>query len=445
MPGAMRFAPHTDDDVREMLARIGLDGLDELFEQIPPSVRLDRPLDLPEGVSEMEILADMRGLAAANRSADDLVCFAGAGAYDHYVPSVVWALAGRSEFYTSYTPYQPELSQGVLQALFEYQSMICELTGLEVSNASLYDGATALAEAVNLARSAPGRDRVLVSEAVDPRYVETLWTYGRGAGYEPEVFPVRDGRGGDPQVEGDVAAVIVQHPNRYGILEPARELFGTAHAGGARAIQVFDPLSLGVLVPPGALRADVAVAEGQVLGNHLNFGGPYLGVIATRLDDVRRMPGRIVGETVDVDGKIGYVLTLQAREQHIRREKATSNICTNQTLMAIAATVYLSWLGPGGLAELGRRCVAKAAYTAERLTEIPGVEPLFPGAPSFKEFALRLPRPADEVRDELIERGFLAGVPLPDANGHALLVAVTERRTKAEIDALAGAMREALA
>ena len=445
MPGAMRFAPHTDDDVREMLARIGLDGLDELFEQIPPSVRLDRPLDLPEGVSEMEILADLRGLAAANRSADDLVCFAGAGAYDHYVPSVVWALAGRSEFYTSYTPYQPELSQGVLQALFEYQSMICELTGLEVSNASLYDGATALAEAVNLARSAPGRDRVLVSEAVDPRYVETLRTYGRGAGYEPEVFPVRDGRGGDPQVEGDVAAVIVQHPNRYGILEPARELFGTAHAGGARAIQVFDPLSLGVLVPPGELRADIAVAEGQVLGNHLNFGGPYLGVIATRLDDVRRMPGRIVGETVDVDGKIGYVLTLQAREQHIRREKATSNICTNQTLMAIAATVYLSWLGPGGLAELGRRCVAKAAYTAERLTEIPGVEPLFPGAPSFKEFALRLPRPAAEVRDELIERGFLAGVPLPDADGRALLVAVTERRTKAEIDALAGAMREALA
>ncbi len=440
----MRFAPHTDDDVREMLARIGLDGLDTLFDQIPPSVRLDRPLDLPEGVSEMEILADMRALAAADRSADDLVCFAGAGAYDHYVPSVVWALAGRSEFYTSYTPYQPELSQGVLQALFEYQSMICELTGLEVSNASLYDGATALAEAVNLARSAPGRDRILVSEAVDPRYLETLRTYGRGAGYEPEVFPVKDGRGGDPRVGDDVAAVIVQHPNRYGILEPARELFGTAHAGGARAIQVFDPLSLGVLAPPGELRADIAVAEGQVLGNNLNFGGPYLGIIATRLDDVRRMPGRIVGETVDVDGKVGYVLTLQAREQHIRREKATSNICTNQTLMAIAATVYLSWLGPEGLAELGRRCAAKAAYAAERLSQIPGVEPLFPGAPSFKEFALRLPRPADEVRDELIQRGFLAGVPLPDADGRALLVAVTERRTKAEIDALAGAMREAL-
>jgi glycine dehydrogenase subunit 1 len=441
----MRFAPHTDDDVREMLARIGLDGLDALFDQIPPSVRLNRPLDLPEGVSEMEILADLRALAAADGNADDLICFAGAGAYDHYVPSVVWALAGRSEFYTSYTPYQPELSQGVLQALFEYQSMICELTGLEVSNASLYDGATALAEAVNLARSSPGRDRVLVSEAVDPRYLETLRTYGRGAGYEPEIFPVKEGRGGEPQVGGDVAAVIVQHPNRYGILEPARELFGMAHAGGARAIQVFDPLSLGVLAPPGELRADIAVAEGQVLGNHLNFGGPYLGVIATRLDDVRRMPGRIVGETVDVDGKVGYVLTLQAREQHIRREKATSNICTNQTLMAIAATVYLSWLGPEGLAELGRRCAAKAAYAAERLCEIHGVEPLFPDAPSFKEFALRLPRPADEVRDELIQRGFLAGVPLPDADGRALLVAVTERRTKAEIDSLAGAMQEALA
>ena len=441
----MRFAPHTDDDVREMLARCGLDSLDQLFDQIPPSVRLDRPLDLPDGVSEMEILDDMRRLSALDRSADDLVCFAGAGAYDHYVPSVVWALAGRSEFYTSYTPYQPELSQGVLQALFEYQSMICELTGLEVSNASLYDGATALGEAVNLARSAPGRDRVLISSAVDPRYVETLRTYGRGAGYEPEVFAVEDGCGGHPDVGPDVAAVVVQHPNRFGILEPARELFGTAHAGGARAIQVFDPLSLGILAPPGELRADIAVAEGQVLGNHLSFGGPYLGIIATRLDDVRRLPGRIVGETVDVDGRVGYVLTLQAREQHIRRERATSNICTNQTLMAIAATVYLSWLGPAGLAELGRQCAAKASYAAGCLTEIPGVDLLFPGAPFFKEFALSLPGPADEVRDALIQRGFLAGVPLPDADGRGLLVAVTERRTKAQIDGLAGAMQSVLA
>jgi glycine dehydrogenase subunit 1 len=440
----MRFAPHTDDDVREMLGALGAGSLDDLFSQIPPSVRLDRPLDIPEGVSEMEILADMKALAGRNRSAEDLICFAGAGAYDHYVPSVVWSLAARSEFYTSYTPYQPELSQGVLQALFEYQSMICEITGLEVSNASLYDGATALAEAVNLARSSPGRDRVLVSSTVDPRYVDTLRTYGRGAGYLPEIFEAPDGRGGAPQVVDDVACVIVQHPNMYGIIEPARDLFGMAHAGGARAIQVFDPLSLGVLAPPGELRADVAVAEGQVLGNHLNFGGPYLGIIATRLDDDRRLPGRIVCETIDVDGRTGYVLTLQAREQHIRREKATSNICTNQTLMAIAATVYLAWLGPGGLAELGRQCAAKAAYAAQRLTEVPGVEMLFPGQPFFKEFALRLPASSADVRDALIERGFLAGVALPEAGGHALLVAVTERRTRQEIDSLALALAEVL-
>ncbi len=339
----MRYAPHTDNDVRAMLDQIGLASLEDLFSQIPASVRLDRALDLPAGVSEPEIVADLQALAARNRSVDDLVCFAGGGAYDHYVPAVVWALAGRSEFDTSYTPYQPELSQGVLQALFEYQSMVCELTALEVSNASLYDGSTALAEAVNLARSTPGRERVLVSAGVDVRHSETLRTYGRGAGYEPEIFPLgEDGRGGHLEVGRDVACVVVQHPNRYGLLEPARGLFGAAHDGGAATIQVFDPLSLGVLAPPGELGADIAVAEGQVLGNHLNFGGPYLGIIATRLDFVRRLPGRIVGETVDVDGRTGYVLTLQAREQHIRREKATSNICTNQTLMAVAATVYLA-------------------------------------------------------------------------------------------------------
>jgi len=440
----MRFAPHTDDDVREMLQAIGLSDLDQLFDQIPPSVRLERPLELADGISEMELLADARALAARNRHADDLVCFAGAGAYDHYVPAVVWALAGRSEFYTSYTPYQPELSQGVLQALYEYQSMICELTGLEVSNASLYDGATALAEAVNLARSGPDRGRVLVSAGVDPRYVDTLRTYGRGAGYAPEVFAGVEGRGGDPPLGDDVACVVVQHPNAYGLLEPVRELFGAAHASGARTIQVFDPLSLGVLAPPGELRADIAVAEGQPLGNHLNFGGPYLGIIATRLDDVRRLPGRIVGETLDVDGRPGYVLTLQAREQHIRREKATSNICTNQTLMAIAATVYLGWLGPQGLEELGRRCAAKARYAADRLAEIPGVELLFGEASFFKEFPVRLPRPATEVVDALIDRGFLAGVPLPDAEGDALLVAVTERRSRSEIDGLADALAEVL-
>jgi glycine dehydrogenase subunit 1 len=237
----------------------------------------------------------------------------------------------------------------------------------------------------------------------------------------------------------------VQHPNRFGILEPARDLFGRAHAAGARAVQVFDPLSLGLLAPPGELRADIAVAEGQPLGNHLNFGGPYLGVIATRLDDVRRLPGRIVGETVDVSGRTGYVLTLQAREQHIRREKATSNICTNQTLMAIAATIYLAWLGPAGLAELGRQCAAKAAYAFDRLTAVPGVEPLFAGAPFFKEFAVRLPVEAVAMLEALADRGFLGGVALPDVDERALLVAVTERRSRSEIDAFADALREVVA
>ena len=426
-----------------MLAALGLSGLDDLFDQIPTDVRVGGRLDLPDGISEMELVGQMTALAGHDRSTDDLVCFAGAGAYDHYVPSLVWALAGRSEFQTSYTPYQPELSQGVLQVLFEFQSMICELTALEVSNASLYDGATALAEAVTMSRGA-GRGRVLVSAGVDPRYVETLRTYGRGAGYEPQLFDLQDGRGGAPVFTPDVAAIVVQHPNRLGILEPVRGLFGEARDWGARTIQVFDPLSLGVLSPPGELGADIAVGEGQSLGNHLNFGGPYLGLIAARLDDVRRMPGRIVGETLDVDGTTGYVLTLQAREQHIRRAKANSNVCTNQTLMAIAATVYMSWLGPQGLAELGRQCASKAAYAAQRLCEVDGVELLHPDAPFFKEFALRLPRPAEDVRDALVERGILAGVPLEDADGHALLVALTERRTRRQIDALASAMGEVL-
>jgi glycine dehydrogenase subunit 1 len=439
----VRFAPHTDDDVRDMLAALELSGLDDLFADIPAEVRLDRLLDIPAGVSEMELVADLRTLAGRDRNADQLVCFAGGGAYDHYIPSIVWALAGRSEFYTSYTPYQPELSQGVLQTLFEFQSMICELTGLEVSNASLYDGATALVEAVNMARG-HGRDRVLVSGAVDPRLVDTLRAYGRGAGYVPEVFPAARGRGGEPDVRPDVAAVIVQHPNVYGVLEPVRDLFGRAHDGGARTIQVFDPLSLGVLAPPGELGADIAVAEGQQLGNHLNYGGPYLGLIAARMDDVRRMPGRIVGETLDVDGKTGYVLTLQAREQHIRREKANSNICTNQTLMAVAATVYLGWLGPSGLAEVGRQCASKAAYAAGRLTSVDGVDLLYPDAPFFKEFTLRLPSPATQVRDALVDHGFLAGIPLADADGRALSVAVTERRSREEIDRFAAAFADVL-
>ena len=441
----MRFAPHTEDDVREMLSTVGVASLDELFDQIPVGLRMGRPLDLPDGVSEHEILEDLGALARRDRSVDELICFAGAGAYDHIVPSVVWALAGRSEFFTSYTPYQPELSQGVLQTLFEFQSMICELTGLDVSNASLYDGATALVEAVTMARVGD-LGRVIVTGGVDPRFVEALRTYGAGSGYVPEVFDAPGGHGwGTPELGPDVAAVVVQHPNVFGILEDVPALAAAAHEAGAQLVQVFDPTSLGVLAPPGALGADVAVAEGQPFGNHLNYGGPYLGILAARMEHVRRMPGRIVGETIDVDGATGYVLTLQAREQHIRREKATSNICTNQTLMALAATIHMAWLGPDGLVELGRRCAAKAAYAFGELTKLPGITAAFPGTSFFKEFAIRLPGDATAMRDALVDRGFLAGVPAPWVGEDVLLVAVTERRTRSQIDGLAAAMGEVLA
>ena len=423
-----------------MLAVCGLSSIDDLFAHLPGKVRLDGELDIPPGLSEMELVAELRRLAGRNRHADDFVCFSGGGAYDHYVPALVWALAGRSELYTSYTPYQPELSQGVLQALFEYQSMICELTALEVSNASLYDGPTALVEAVHMARAATGRGRVLVSGSVDPRYVEALETYGRGAGYQPEVFAFPYPEGG-PRIEGeDVAAVIVQHPDFYGLLEPVREVFAAAHERGCRTIQIFDPLSLGVLAPPGDLGADIGVAEGQVLGNHLNYGGPYLGIIAACMQDVRRMPGRIVGETTDVDGRPGYVLTLQAREQHIRREKATSNICTNQTLMAVAATAYLAWLGPEGLAELGRQCVAKTRYAAERLTDLSSAELMWPGEEVFKEFVVVPHREPTDVQRRLLDDGFLCG---PVVDGRGLLVSATERRTREEIDRFVKAFEEA--
>jgi glycine dehydrogenase subunit 1 len=424
-----------------MLAACGLSSLDDLFAHLPAGVRLDRPLDIPEGVSEMELVDDLRRLAARNRHVDEAACFAGGGAYDHYVPAMVWALAGRSELYTSYTPYQPELSQGVLQALFEYQSMICELTGLDVSNASLYDGPTALVEAVHMATGATRRERILVSGALDQRYIDTLRTYGAGEHYAIELL---DSEGGvtafRPGQLDDVAAVVVQHPNKWGNLETPP--FGEAGEAGARAIQIFDPLSLGVLKSPAEVGADIAVAEGQVLGNHLNYGGPYLGIIAARMQDVRRMPGRIVGETSDVDAKRGYVLTLQAREQHIRREKATSNICTNQTLMAVAATVYLAWLGPQGLRELGEQCLAKAHYTAERLSNISGVELMWPEAEFFKEFAVKLSdgRSAEEVQGRLLDLGFLSG-PIID---EALMISVTERRTREEIDRFVKAFEEAV-
>jgi glycine dehydrogenase subunit 1 len=447
----MEFAPHTDADVRRMLNALGLASIDDLFRQIPASLRLERGLDLPAGVSEQEVLRELAAMAARNRSADDLVCFLGAGAYDHHVPSIVWPLLGRGELATSYTPYQPEVSQGVLQALFEYQTMVCELTGLDLSNASLYDGGSALAEAVGMAAAATGRRVVVLAGCVNPLYVQVLRTWARGPGIAlREAGWGSDGTADAEAVRtlaGDVAAVVVQNPSFLGTLEDVALLADIAHGAGARLVVHADLVSLGVLEAPGALGADVVVAEGQSLGNHLSFGGPGVGVIACRMADARRLPGRLVGETVDRAGRRAFVLTLQAREQHIRRARATSNICTNQTLNALAVAVTLAWLGPAGLRQLGETCLAKARYCRERLVEVAGARPAF-DAPHFKEFAVRLPADPERVAARAAADGYLAGLPvrrlLPGRGlDDALLVAVTERRTREEIDGLAEAVARA--
>ena len=447
----MEFAPHTDDDVRVMLDAIGVDSIDTLFDVIPAGLRLGRPLDMPAGKSEAEVLREMAALAARNRSADDLVCFLGAGAYDHHVPSMVWALLSRGELATSYTPYQPELSQGVLQALFEYQTMICELTGLEISNAGLYDGGSAVAEAVNIAIGATGRTAVVIAGAVNPLYRQVLATQGAGLGLELRDVAWTSSGSADTdalRAAGDgAAAIIVQQPNFLGGLEDIAAIAEIAHAAGARLVVHFDLTSAGVLEAPGALGADIVVSEGQPLGNHLNFGGPYAGVIAVGSQDVRRLPGRLVGETVDRTAKRAFVLTLQAREQHIRREKATSNICTNQTLNTLGVAVALAWLGPEGLVELGERCLAKARYAREQLVDVAGATPVFNG-PHFKEFAVRLPADPIKVCERAAADGYLAGAPLarmmPGVGlDDALLVAVTEKRTREEIDGLAHAIARA--
>ncbi|MEA2505759.1 MAG: glycine dehydrogenase subunit 1 [Actinomycetota bacterium] len=445
----MDFVPHTDDDREQMLAVIGVSSMEELFKAVPSSVRLDRNLDVPSALSEPELMAHMRDLAQKSKGAGDLVCFAGGGAYDHHVPSAVRALASRAEFATSYTPYQPELSQGVLQAIFEFQTLVCELFGMEVANASLYDGASALAEAVNLAVRVTGRESVLVGSTVNPDYVAVLRTYSSGLGLRIESLDVGDD--GTVSWSGvdasDAAAIVVASPNAFGRIEDVRAAAEAAHSNGALCICVTDPTAMGVLMSPGEAGADVAVAEGQSLGNALAYGGPYVGLFATKLDFVRQVPGRIAGETLDADGNRAYVLTLQAREQHIRRAKATSNVCTNQTLMAITAAVHLSWLGPQGLRRLGEICVRRTAHAALRLAEIPGCKVRFEG-PHFKELVLETPTDARRLIKGLARRGYLAGPALgrwyPELND-CLLVAVTERRTEGEIEGLAEAIEKELA
>jgi glycine dehydrogenase subunit 1 len=441
----------TPEQQRAMLATIGVDSIAGLFDQIPADLRLDRPLSLPSALTEIELERHLRELAAKNRSATSGVCFQGGGSYDHFIPSAVDAIASRSEFYTAYTPYQAEASQGSLQAFFEYQSLICQLTGMDVSNASLYEGGTAVSEAVFMAMRATDRhEKVVVLGSLHPEYRQICETYLHQVGCELIVIPTPGGTADPDQVgrrlDDKTACLVVQQPNFFGCLEEVRELTAAAHKVGALAVVSFDPISLGLLQRPGEYGADIAVAEGQSLGIPLQFGGPYLGIMTCRQEFVRKMPGRLIGETVDRNGRRCYVLNLQAREQHIRREKATSNICTNQGLMALRASVYLSLVGPAGLREIAELCTRKAHYAAERLTAIPGIERTY-SAPFFKEFVLKCRGGADRVLEKALAAGFDLGPELSrfrglsvDHGAECLLVAVTEQRTRDEIDRLAQAL-----
>ena len=440
----MPYLFNTPDDQQAMLQAIGAASIAELFDSIPAEVALQRPLEIGPALSELELTQHMQALAAKNESAESRVCFLGGGSYDHFIPAVVDHVAGRSEFYTSYTPYQAEVSQGNLQAMFEYQSLICQLTGLDVSNASLYDGGTAMVEAALMAAAVTRQNKVVVLGSVHPEYRQALATYVANIDVEVVTVDTPAGAAGVAEVaaaiDRETACVIVQHPNFFGCLEDVAGLSEVAHAAGALLIEVFDPLSLGLLKRPGDLGADIAVAEGQSLGNPMAFGGPYLGIMACREEFMRRMPGRIAGQAQDRRNRRCWVLTLQTREQHIRRAKATSNICTNQGLLALRASVYLACVGPQGLREAAELCLRKAHYAADMLGELERFRLAF-DQPFFKEFVIR---DTDAEIRSLVEaagrEGVLAGVPLgqwyPQLDD-CLLIAVTEKRTRREIERLA--------
>jgi glycine dehydrogenase subunit 1 len=434
----------TDADREAMLATIGVDSVDALFSDIPESVRLQRELDLEPALPEAELVAHLEELASRNVDTGRELSFLGAGIYDHYVPAIVDAILARGEFLTAYTPYQPEMSQGILQAIFEYQTVICELTGMDVSNASGYDGTTVAADACFVAKHVTGRSKVVLCETVNPQVRQVVKTYAPGFGLEVVEVPQRGGTT-DPEELGqaaeDAACVIFQQPNFFGCLEPAPDLAAAANAAEALPVAHVDPISLGLLEAPGTYGCALAIGEGQSAGNYQSYGGPHYGFIAARSDYIRRMPGRIVGETTDIAGERGYVLTLQTREQHIRREKATSNITTNQTLLALAGLVHLSWLGPQGLREVGETCMALAEHAKERL----GLPLLFPERATFKEFAVRVGRPADEAIREAREQGVHPGYALKRDYGgmeDALLVCMTEKKTPDDIDRLAEVLGE---
>jgi glycine dehydrogenase subunit 1 len=434
----------TDADREAMLERIGISSVEDLFQDIPEKVRFRGDLELEPALSELELVAHLEELAARNVHTGQELSFLGAGIYDHYVPALVDAILARGEFLTAYTPYQPEMSQGILQAIFEYQTVICELTGMDVSNASGYDGTTVAADACYVAKHVTGRQKVVLCETLHPQVRQVVKTYAPGFGLEVVEVPHHDGTT-DPdelrQAARDAACVIFQQPNFFGCLEPAPDLAAAANEAEALAIAHVDPVSLGLLEAPGNYGCALAIGEGQGAGNYQSYGGPHYGFIAARSDFIRRMPGRIVGETTDIAGERGYVLTLQTREQHIRREKATSNITTNQTLLALAGLAHLSWLGPQGLREVGETCMALAEHAKERL----GLPLLFPDRATFKEFAIHIGRPAEEAIKAARDKGVHPGYALKrDYAGmeDALLVCVTEKKTAADVDRLAEVLTE---
>ena len=434
------YVPHTDREIAAMLDFVGLTSLDELFDCVPEALRLAGGLDIPVGLSEFDTAAEMERLAGLNSGAD-LVCFAGGGAYDHDVPSAVRRLAGRTEFVTAYTPYQPEVAQGVLQALFEYQTMMARLSGLEIANASLYDGATALVEAVNLAVAASGRQQVEMSDGVHHNWQEVVRTFAAGTSHDIVTVPLRNGVTDWSNVR-EAGAVVVQYPNRLGVLDDVAAAAEVARHTGAMLIVAFDPVAAAVLKSPGEWGADVAVGEGQPFGTPMAFGGPYLGVFAAKLEHVRRIPGRLVGETADPEGRRAFTTTLRTREQDIRREKASSNVCTNQTLIAVTAMIQMGWLGKEGLVDVATQCARGTRYAREALLAIDGVTPLV-DAPVLREFAVATPVAPDVLVERMADEGFLAGTPTDDGQGKAgLLIAVTEKRTRSEIDSFVAAFEK---
>lgn len=436
------YIPHTEEDIKKMLDTLGMKDLEDLFADVPKDVRLQRELMLEAPKSEIEIQHHMQDLAKDNKSAEDLVCFLGAGAYDHYIPSVIKHITSRSEFYTAYTPYQAEASQGTLQVIFEFQTMIANLTGMDIANASMYDGATATAEAAYMAAAQTRRKQVVVSETVHPETRRVLETYGRFNGIEVVTIPSKEGVTDLEKLKEAVtkqtAGVIIQNPNFFGIIEEMEEAEKIAHQDKGLLIMNVDPISLGLLKSPGEIGADIVIGEGQSLGNPMNYGGPYLGFMAASQKLMRKMPGRVVGQTTDVEGNVGYVLTLQTREQHIRREKATSNICTNQALNALAALAYMSLMGKKGMRQVAEQSYRKAHYALEKIEKETGLKRTF-DKPFFKEFMVTAPGDVDEINKELMKQGILGGFSVdkyyPEIT-NGMLLCVTEKRSLDEIHQL---------